>query len=302
MSDPPIIGLTLNYRDTERTLRCVGSLLSNGAEHVVVWDNSDDDGVSAGLLSESLAGNKDVSLLHSLVNVGFAAAVNRGIVWISERFPDAWVALINNDAVFVPGALRHLSGALLNKPEAILSFSDIDHGGEVLGAVYYHRWLGLLTQRRIVGSVMYVSGCAMLIAPPRLEEKLFDESFFMYGEDMELGWRYAPTNDWCAYVPIVLVRHEGSASSRNGSDFYESRLVAAHLILAKSLSKNYLDYGVMLIGRCLVLTARALVRAFRNKSALPLRALLTGWKLSKGNDAMLARSMMASKSAELIRY
>ena len=38
----PIIGLTLNFRDANRTRRCVESLLSNGAEHVVVWDNSDD--------------------------------------------------------------------------------------------------------------------------------------------------------------------------------------------------------------------------------------------------------------------
>lgn len=37
-----IIGLTLNYRDSERTTRCVESLLENGVASVLVWDNSDD--------------------------------------------------------------------------------------------------------------------------------------------------------------------------------------------------------------------------------------------------------------------
>lgn len=295
-SVPPIIGLTLNFRDSERTSRCVDSLLSNGAAHVVVWDNSDDDGLSAGRLAERLAGNEKVSLLVSPVNLGFSAAVNRGIERIRERFSDAWVALINNDAVYLPGALDRLANALVCKPGAILAFSDIDHGGEIVGPVYYQRWLGLLTRRRFPGSALYVSGCALLIAPGRLGETLFDEGFFMYGEDMELGWRYARRNDWFAHVPVVLVRHEGSASSGTGSEFYESRMVAAHLLLAKRLATSDFEYSLMIFGRCLTLTARASLRAFRYSSSLPIRALLAGWRLFRGNDAMLARAKVADQS------
>ena len=292
-SVPPIIGLTLNFRDAERTVRCVDSLLSNGAAHVVVWDNSDDEGLGANQLSERLAGNEKVSMLVSPANLGFSAAVNRGIAWISERFGDVWVALINNDAVFLPDALNQLANGLLRQHESILAFPDIDHGGEVVGPVYYQRWLGLLARRRLPGSALYASGCAMLLAPRRLGEPLFDEDFFMYGEDIELGWRYVGRDGWFAYAPGVWVRHEGSASSGMGSEFYESRMVAAHLLLAWRLAKGPLDYTLMIFGRFLTLTARAGLRALRYRSILPVRALWGGWRLFRGEDPLRERALKA---------
>lgn len=287
---PPIIGLTLNFRDAKRTLRCVESLLINGAAHVVVWDNSDDDGLSAGQLAEKLVGNGKVSLLVSPANLGFSAAVNRGISWIGSQFGDAWVALINNDAEFLPGALLILSSALMNSPEAILACSDIDNEGRRTSTVYYQRWSGILSAKKVVGSAPHASGCAMLIAPERIEQFLFDECFFMYGEDAELGWRMLRSGKKFVHVPQVLVFHEGSASSGVGSEFYETRMVAAHFILAKKLATGSLDYGVLIFTRFLTLTARALLRTLRYHSDLPLRALFGGWKIFLGDDPLMRRA------------
>jgi GT2 family glycosyltransferase len=303
MNKPPIIGLTLNFRDETRTQRCVASLLSNGAEHVVVWDNSDDEGVSARSLARQWLEREDITLLVSPANLGFSAAVNRGIAWIQNRFGDAWVALINNDAHFLPGALSVLSDALTRQPSAMIAYPDIDHGGKVIGPVYYQRWLGLLTQRPIPGSALYVSGCALLIAPDRTDSSsLFDEAFFMYGEDIELGWRFAERERWCAHVPGVWVCHEGSASSGMGSEFYESRMVAAHFLLARALAHICIQYWAMLFGRFLMLTARAALRAWRYRSALPLRALPNGWRIFKGNDPLhqRARLNMASRQVQVL--
>lgn len=296
---PQIIGLTLNFRDVELTLRCVDSLLNNGAAHVVIWDNSDDDGLSAGQLVERVAGNEKVSLLVSPANLGFSAAVNRSIAWIGKRFGDVWVALINNDAVFLPGALDRLGCALMHKPEALMAFSDIDHGGQIIGPVYYQRWLALFARWRMPGSAVYGSGCAMLIAPNRLEEALFDDSFFMYGEDIELGWRFVGRDGWFSHVPGVWVRHEGSASSGMGSEFYESRMVAAHLLLARKLASGFLDYALMIFGRCFTLTARACLRALRYRSTLPFRALWQGLHLSCGNDPLRLRATRAVASSSI---
>ena len=298
----PIIGLTLNFRDAIRTQRCVESLLSNGAKHVVVWDNSDDEGASASNLAERLADGEKVTLLVSPANLGFAAAVNRGIAWIGDQFGDVWVALINNDARFLPGALENLADALCRESEAMVAFPDIDHGGKVIGAVYYQRWLGLLTQKPIPGSALYVSGCALLIAPERNCSTLFDESFFMYGEDMALGWQQANNDHWCVHVPGVWVLHEGSASSGMGSEFYETRMVAAHFLLARKLATGRLDYGVLIFARFLTLTTRACLRAWRYRRGLPLRALLNGWYIAKGDDSLLerARSVMASRQIQVL--
>lgn len=292
---PPIVGLTLNFRDAKRTRQCVDSLVANGVKHVVIWDNSGDEGASARLLAEGLVDFKAVSLIVSSENLGFSIAVNRAIAWIESCFGDVWVALINNDAVFVPGALAKLSRALLRHGGAILAYPDVDHAGDVIGAVYYQRWFGLLVRRPLPGSALYVSGCAMLIATERLSGLLFDEDFFMYGEDIELGWRFAQKDHWCIHVSGVGVIHEGSASSGIGSEFYESRMVAAHLLLARRLAKGAFDYALLIFGRFFTLTARAGLRALRYGSILPVRALWDGWQLFRGNDPLRER---ASKAEE----
>lgn len=286
----PIVGLTLNFRDAPRTLRCIESLLVNGAAHVVVWDNSDDEGASADSLVEHLAGHEKVTLLVSPANLGFAAGVNRGVAWIEERFGNVWVALINNDAEFLPGALELLSEALEEQSRAILVCPSINNGGRITGPAYYQRWLGVLSSKEMPGSEPHASGCAMLIAVSRLNQPLFDESFFMYGEDAELGWRLVRSGQSFTHVPHVLVYHEGSASSGMGSEFYETRMVAAHFLLAKKLARGRLDFGVLILARFLTLTARACLRAWRYQSGLPLRALAGGWRIFCGDDPLMRRA------------
>ncbi len=292
----PIVGLTLNFRDATRTYRCVESLLGAGAEHVVVWDNSDDEGASARSLAAYLLGCEKVTLLVSPANLGFAAAVNRGIDWIKAHFGDVWVALINNDAEFLPGSLDSLSKALLNQPEAFLACPNIDNGGRITGPTYYQRWFGILSSKKMPGSAPHASGCAMLIAVDRIDQALFDESFFMYGEDAELGWRMARYGKAFVHVPQVLVCHEGSASSGMGSEFYESRMVAAHILLVRKLAAGKWDHAALLLGRLVALPCRGIVRAWRYRSTRPLRALMLGWRLANGNDPLLMRAQALDSS------
>jgi N-acetylglucosaminyl-diphospho-decaprenol L-rhamnosyltransferase len=296
MKVPPIIGLTLNFRDAVRTQRCIDSLLSNGAEHVVVWDNSDDEGFSARNLAKQWLENDEITLLVSPANLGFAAAVNRGIDWIKVHFGEVWVALINNDAEFLPGSLGLLSEALVDRPEVILACPDIDNGGRITGPTYYQRLFGILSSKKMPGSAPHASGCAMLIAVNRIKQPLFDESFFMYGEDAELGWRMARSGKAFTHVQHVLVRHDGSASSGMGSEFYESRMIAAHILLARKLATSKWDYVALLLGRLIVLPSRAIVRAWRYRSARPLRALILGWRLANGDDLLLMRAQVVESA------
>lgn len=297
--DKPIIGLTLNFRDESRTCRCVASLLSNGAQHVIVWDNSDDEGFCAGNLAKQWLDNDEITILVSPANLGFAAAVNRGIDWIKTKFGDVLVALINNDAEFLPGSLSLLSEALTDRSEILFACSDIDNGGLVTGPTYYQRWFGILSAKKIPGSAPHASGCAMLIAVNRINQPLFDESFFMYGEDAELGWRMARSGKTFAYLPKVLVRHEGSASSVLGSEFYETRMVAAHLILARRLSNGLVEYSVLIFSRLLTLTVRACLRAWRYRNSLPLGALWLGWRVFRGDDPLMRRAKMLYEASRI---
>lgn len=273
----PLVGLTLNYHDAESTSRCIASLLQDGATAVVVWENSEDSGISAQALRKRWAQEPRVVVEVSESNLGFAAGVNRGIEAILARWPQAWVLLINNDARLFPGAVEQLSAALDQNPKAAIAYPRIDHNGRILGTAYYQRHLGLLSfDRPLPGSFLYASGCVLMIAPERIELPLFDEDFFMYGEDWLLGWRLGPTG--MAFVPRVLAQHEGSASTGLGSPFYETRLVAAHWILARKLARNRTEGWFLQAGRWLSLTARAGIRTLRYRSFIPLQALVSGWR------------------------
>lgn len=281
MTESPIVGLTLHYRDAERTSACLRSLLAQDVAHVLAWDNSEDSGASAKELERLMTGESRFRVATEGRNLGFAVGVNRGLEVLLKEFPGSPVLLINNDAVLLQGALGVFQEALESHPDAEILYPDIDHDGWVRGTVYYHRLTGLITDRRLPGSFPYASGCCLLVNLPKSGAVLFDEDFFMYGEDIELGARLSRRNGAMVHVPKLLVQHEGSASSRMGSPFYETRVVAAQWILAGKLSKGRFDRLRVLVLRGAWLGVRALVRSLRFRSLTPLRALRTGTRLAK---------------------
>lgn len=276
----PVVGLLLSYRDAERSLRCIQSLLAEGVEGVVVWDNSADAGASAEQLRSIYASDKRVDVQVSETNLGFAAGANRGLQYCRHTFPDTWVLLINDDARVLPGAVIHLVSALEITTDAKIAFPNIDHAGRVLGPNYYHRLTGMMSWQPHQGSFAYASGCCQLIAMERITLPLFDEDFFMYGEDCELGWRLRLQPNAQLHIDETLVVHDGSASSGLGSLFYESHMVAAHLILARKLARNPWDSCLLRVVRTGMLLLRAGVRAVRFHSLIPIRALWAGARIA----------------------
>lgn len=275
----PVVGLVLNYRDAQSTTRSVESILDQGAEHVVVWDNSGDDGISAQELLQNISSDRRISVEISPNNLGFSAGINHGACWIREHFGQAWILILNNDAYLLPGAITALRHALAENQEAIIAYPDINHAGKILGTVYYHRFTGILSWRKIPGSFAYASGCCQLIAPERTGGPIFDEDFFMYGEDWFQGWLLGKTG--MVHVDQTLVYHEGSRSSGMGSIFYETRLNVAHWILARKLSRNRLDWSFLYSGHLSLLLLRAAARGLRFRSLVPVRAFARGWRFAR---------------------
>lgn len=271
----PIVGLVLNYRDDERTIKCIGSLLDDGIAHVLAWDNSGDEGVSAEFIRTRLKQETRVTIELSSSNLGFAAGVNRGLEWIRKHFPHAWVLLINNDAILLAGATSAMAQALTSNPDAVIAYPTIDHGGQPIGTVFYQRHFGLYVKQRLPSSIAYASGCCQLLAPERLQGAWFDEDFFMYGEDVELGWRLG---NRMIHVPGVWVLHEGSASSGIGSPFYETHIVTAHWLLARKLARNRWEFRLLLLSRWCSLPLRSVLRALRGYSSIPLKSFWQSWR------------------------
>jgi GT2 family glycosyltransferase len=247
---------------------------------LVIWDNSADGGNSVSELLDALADATGVIVFSSESNLGFSAGVNRGLEVIRAEGLGNRVLLINDDATLVPGAGERLSAAVEGAPDSAVIYPAIRHGAWTRGRVYYQPLLAMITDRKLPGSFGFPSGCCLLINLTAVTGSLFDERFFMYGEDVELGYRLNQLPAGMHHVPDVLVVHEGSASSGMATPFYEQHVVAAHLILAGVMGLGLGDRALYILGRLLALPGRALLRALRYRSLVPVFALITGSRLA----------------------
>jgi GT2 family glycosyltransferase len=213
--------IVLNWNGEALIAECVDSLLTQTylRLEILVVDNASTDR-SVSLIRERYG--EKVCLIVNPANLGFAAGNNVGIA--ASR--GAYVLLVNNDAVADPGWVE----ALVREAEAdprvgmcaskILTYDDprvIDSAGLLLSRDGLGRGRGRL--QRDVGAfdtpedALLPSGCAALYRRAMLDEiGLFDEAFFMYCEDLDLGLRGRLAGWRCRFVPDAVVRHRYSAS------------------------------------------------------------------------------------------
>lgn len=193
-------------------------LQDTGVENeIVVVDNASSDESAA--IAERMADQHDsIRLIRSPTNRGYAGAVN---VALPEARGD-YVAVLNMDVAVSPGWLGELVSFLEATPDAgvacplILLESDpgrINAAGQNLNktGLGFNRWLGKPRERagqapfRVTG----LHGAALVIRKALLEHLGgWDESGFLYFEDVELSWllRIAGHEVWC--VPASTVTHD----------------------------------------------------------------------------------------------
>jgi N-acetylglucosaminyl-diphospho-decaprenol L-rhamnosyltransferase len=133
-------GLVLHFRTDMQTMECVRSMVDEGIRIVVIVDNSNDEGRSAGRMRPALERMSGIGLVFEIVspgrNLGFARGVNAGLMRVVAYRPDA-VLLINSDAKLESGSLANLLRALDRAPLAIPQVRGAagGGGGQPLGVV-----------------------------------------------------------------------------------------------------------------------------------------------------------------------
>lgn len=265
--------ITIHFRKPELTRKCIYSLLMDGWGPILVWDNSDDGGVSLHELEATYASESRVHLVRSPANLGFGKGMNAALKELGRRGYSGPVLLVNNDAQVLPGMRPALLAALLEGDEIQVVAPRTVQDGREQGWLHYQRWLGLVTRRPVPASFPYLSGCCLLIGRPDNSCPLFDEAFFMYGEDVELSWRVRRAGGRLVLLNQAFVTHEGSASSGQASETYERYLVASHWLLANKLASGVASAQLMRALRIPMLFMRAWVRVIRYRSLTPLFAL-----------------------------
>ncbi|MDQ6705801.1 MAG: glycosyltransferase, partial [Acidobacteriota bacterium] len=188
------------------------------AEQVIVVDNGSTDG-SVEMVRIEFPG---VSVICNTNNRGFCAANNQGIAAARGDL----VALLNNDAEADAHWLAALERVFAGQPEVgmaaskILVYEDprrIDKAGHLIYPDGQNRGRGTGAVDRgqfdRVEEVLWPDGCAAMYRKSMLDRiGGFDEDFFAYGDDAELGLRARIAGWKCVYTPHAVVRHHRASS------------------------------------------------------------------------------------------
>ncbi len=186
-----------------------------------LFDNGSTDGTAAWVRSA----HPRVEVVEHPANLGFSAANNR----LAERSSADALALVNNDTRPRTDWLAELVGALRAAPPdaAALSGCIVDWEGERLdfgrGVMAFDGHAFQLDYRRPLTEADMPAEGAELLFPcggnmiVRREAFLaaggFDESYFAYLEDVDLGWRFWSGGERVLSAPRAVVRHRSKATS-----------------------------------------------------------------------------------------
>lgn len=222
-TEPLISIIVVNWNGLGLLDQCFESLARQTWVHkeFLLVDNGSTDG-STSLLSSWAARLPNAQAILLPTNTGFCKANNIAFA----RAKGEWIALFNDDAVAEPDWLRELMKyADVEKRVGMLAskilFQDPPHVIDKTGHLIY--WdgqnRGRGTMETDVGQydrpeeILWPDACAALYHRRVFEETGgFDETFFAFGDDADLGMR-ARLLGWSSwYVPSAVVHHRHSAS------------------------------------------------------------------------------------------
>ncbi len=246
--NPPIVTIVIvNWNVRELLHACLHSLYDKGGMatndmHVIVVDNASADG-SAAMVAASFP---QVELIANVDNAGFGRANNQALSFCTGRY----VLLLNPDTVVESGAIAGLVRAMDDEADIAVIGCRLLNGDGTL-----QRWTGgayprllnlanhyLFLDRLLPGSwrpmplyldhdvqsdmeVDWVSGACMMLRASRLDSRLFNPDYFMYGEDMELCHRLKKAGGRVVYSPKVsIVHYQGESMKKQEGDVLLSSL------------------------------------------------------------------------------
>ena len=259
----------------KQTLESVYKSVSGIETEVFVVDNNSFDGSSQMVRSTY----PDVILIENSENQGFSKANNKGL----KRAKGDYVLILNPDTVVQEDTFKTLIKFLDEHPEAgAASCKVLNADGTLQLAcrrstptplVVLPKILGLSTlfpkskllakynltylDEDEVSEVDAVSGSFVMVRKRVIEEiGLFDEDFFMYGEDLDWFFRMRKAGYKIYYVPYTkIIHYKGESIRAAGFDaigmFYKAQIqfVRKHFRKSKSVfAVMFLYFGIILRG------------------------------------------------------
>ncbi len=254
----------VNYNTRERLRDCLQSLDANRGVSFVTYvvDNCSTDG-SAAMVRETFP---RLHLIASPTNGGYSYANNLGLRAILARDPTPpFTLLLNPDTVLPPDALAGMIEFFQSHPDAGIvgpklvmadgkldlacrrSFPDpVNSIYHVLGLDQrfatnprFARYNLTYLDENQVAEVDSVVGAFMMLRTETLRQAgLLDETYFMYGEDLDLALRIKQRGWKVYYNPAVQVRHYKRAASRGSARAQYEFWRAAYIFYKKHYART----------------------------------------------------------------
>ncbi|OZM75328.1 glycosyl transferase [Amycolatopsis antarctica] len=251
---PLVSVIVVNFRGAEDTIRCLNAVAA-GVDYprleVICVDNTA-GGDDAARIRAAVPG---ATVLEPGRNLGFAGGCNLG----AERATGTVLAFLNNDATPDADWVRAAVSVLREEPGIAAVASkvvdaegtgvDFVDGGLTWFGMGYKRHAGgklaevPAAEHAIAKDVLFATGSAMFVrAGVFAELGGFDERFFMFYEDVDLGWRLNLRGWRVRYVPESLAyhRHHGTMSAIDAPETGRETFLLERNALA-ALYKNLSD-------------------------------------------------------------
>lgn len=241
--------IVVNWNSWDILSRCLEKLKAQTFQDftVLVVDNASKQPAPQGLLERY----SNVTLIQNHANVGFAAANNQAVFLLKDT---EWFVLLNPDAFPESNWMQRLIEATEENPGfSMFASRQLMEGNRQLldgdGDVYH---ISGLVWREGHGSKHseathelqeVFSPCAaagLYRKDAFITAGGFDEDFFCYVEDVELGFRMRLMGHRCLLVPGAVVHHMGSATS--GGQQSDFAVYYGHRNLVWAYVKNMPDW------------------------------------------------------------
>lgn len=286
--------IIVNYNVThflEQCLHAVRKALTEIEAEVFVVDNNSVDGSCAMVKSKF----PEVKLIENHENLGFSRANNQAI--LSAR--GEYVLLLNPDTVVQEDTFVKCLQFMDEHPQAgAMGVKMIDGKGRFLPeskralptpAVAFYKIFGLsrlfprsktfaryhlgYLDKDKTHEVEILSGAFMLMRKTALDKAgLLDETFFMYGEDIDLSYRILKSGFKVVYFADTTIIHYKGESTKKGSINYVLVFYNAMIIFAKKhfSQKNAFIFTFFIQLAIYFRAGLSIIKRFINQLALPL--------------------------------
>lgn len=241
----PICLVTILYKSEDGLTAFLACLQAQDLPNwrLFVIDNASPDG---SLAIVSALADPRIIVIHNQSNLGFAKAANQGLR--AAAAAGSFIVLFNNDTRFEPNFLRRLAEmrAKLSADVIAPRIMDMEQpsiswyaGGHMEnGWVFKNVHEGYREQDNQPRTVGFASGCCLGLTRDVLARVgLFDESFFVYWEDVDFRMRLNSAGIPIHYVPEPMLLHQGASSS--GGAFSPAHMRLYYPAYMKFLRKHF---------------------------------------------------------------